>query len=104
MPFLIVIMPIGADTPFALITTMALAFARGCTSLSAGLIDPAQLPDSLTLDILRGVARGKSNRELALELHISVRTLCRTLAAVRELWRVEATIEAVVIAARLGLI
>lgn len=70
----------------------------------ANLVDAAQVPDALTLDILRGVARGKSNRELALDLHVSVRTLCRTLAAVRELWHVDTTIEAVVIAARLHLI
>lgn len=70
----------------------------------AQIIDPEQLPDALTIDILRGLARGQSNREIALELHISVRTLCRLLASVRELWQVDTTMEAVVIAARLTLL
>ncbi len=67
-------------------------------------MDPAQLPDRLTIDVLRGVARGRSNAEVASDCHVSERTLNRKLAEVRGLWGVDTTIEAVVVAARFDLL
>lgn len=70
----------------------------------AQVIDPAQLPDAITIEILRGLSVGKGNHELALELHISIRTLFRKLSVVRKMWCVGSTMEAIVVAARLDLI
>jgi hypothetical protein len=68
------------------------------------LLDPAQMPDDLVIDILREIANGRTHPDVAERCHVSERTLCRELAEVRALWNVESTIEAVVIATRFRLI
>lgn len=77
------------------------------TPWQSGVLEPAGMPEALTpreLEVLRLVADGLSNKEIARQLDISVHTVKFHLNTILSKLGARSRTEAVVIAARLGLI
>ena len=65
--------------------------------------DPHSL-DSLEWEILKGIARSETNRELAARLHMSERTICRRLEGIYSKLDLADRLQAAVYAATHGVV
>lgn len=62
------------------------------------------VPDAVTIDILRSLARGSSTSEAAVACNVSLNTVRRKIAELRRAWQADTKIQLVVEALRRGLI
>jgi DNA-binding CsgD family transcriptional regulator len=88
--------------PFGTVTAAhanAKELAMNCTATTV-----RHVPDRTTLNILKALASGKTIAEAAARCNVSESTLRRKIAHLRLEWRVDSTIQAIVIAVRQGIV